>query len=125
MSDRYAIPTGTRRRTNSESVKFSLVPLKTCAVNVADLANTTHSVDVTAETLYEAVAKALAALRGQPWVAEIGKGLTSATIRVRQPDVTDTVRLQDFEAWLTRPGRSPAEIPCKSRLRDILNGSKG
>jgi len=30
---------------------------------------------VTAESLYEAIAQALAALRGHDWVGEIGRGL--------------------------------------------------
>jgi hypothetical protein len=34
-----------------------LVPLKTCTVVIEDLKNTTHSVDVTAGSLYEAVAQ--------------------------------------------------------------------
>jgi len=65
-----------------------LVPLRTCTVVVEDLKNTTHSVEVTAESLYEAVAQALVLLRAQPWVADIGRGLTTATVRGRQPEVT-------------------------------------
>jgi len=86
--------------------------------------NVSHSVEVTAETLYEAVAQALAALRGEPWVNEIGKGLTTVTVKARQPEVTHIVRIQDFEKWLNRPGRTPAEIALKTRLRDTLDANK-
>jgi len=37
-----------------------------------DLAGTEHAVEVTAESLYEAVAQALGILRGDIWVEEIG-----------------------------------------------------
>jgi len=39
------------------------VPLKTCTVVIHDLNETAHTLDVTAATLYEAVAQAFAAAR--------------------------------------------------------------
>jgi hypothetical protein len=59
------------------------VPLKACTVVVHDLNGTAHSLDVTAETLYEAVAQALATVHGHEWVGDIGKGLTTVTVMVR------------------------------------------
>jgi len=50
------------------------VALKACTVVVHDLNETAHAIDVTAESLYEAIAQALAALRGHDWVGDIGKG---------------------------------------------------
>jgi hypothetical protein len=44
------------------------VALKACTVVIHDLNKTEHALDVTAETLYEAVAQALAALRVNDWV---------------------------------------------------------
>lgn len=73
-----------------------------------------------ASTLYKAVAQALASLRGHEFVGEICKGLTTATVRVRQPEVTHVIRMQDFETWLNRNGRTPAEIVLKDRLRQML-----
>jgi hypothetical protein len=49
------------------------VALKACIVVVHDLNQTAHEIDVTAESLYEAIAQALAALRGHDWVGDIGK----------------------------------------------------
>lgn len=96
------------------------MPLKACTVVIHDLNETAHALDVTADTLYEAVAQALAALRGHNWVGEIGRGLTTATVMVRQPEVTHIVKIQDFENWLNRSGRTPAEIVLKERLRQVL-----
>ena len=110
------------RRTNSEYDRFAAVPLQTCTVTIRDLTRTVHSVEVTAETLYEAVAQALAALRSQAWVGDIGQGLTTATVTVRHPEITHTVKIQDFENWLKSGVRSPADMLLKARLRRLLGG---
>ena len=96
------------------------MPLRTCTVVIHDLNETAHSLDVTAETLYEAIAQALAVLPTHDWVGDIGKGLTTVTVTVRHPEVTHTVKLQDFEKWLNRGCKSPAETVLKARLRQML-----
>jgi hypothetical protein len=101
------------------------MPLRACTVTIHDLADVAHSLDVIAATLYEAVAQALAALQGHEWVGEIGEGLTEVTVRVRQPEVTHTVRIKDFENWLNRQGRTPAEIVLKSRRLDRPESTEG
>ncbi len=59
--------------------------LKACTVVVHDLNQTAHTIDVTAESLYEAIAQALATLRGHNWVGDIGKGLTTVTVKAGGP----------------------------------------
>jgi hypothetical protein len=61
-----------------------------------------HSVEVTAETLNEAIAIALAALQQDNWVGEIGQGLTTVTVVVHQPPVKHEVRMKEFVSWLGR-----------------------
>jgi hypothetical protein len=96
------------------------VPLKACTVVIHDLNDTAHTLDVTAATLYEAVAQALVAARGHEWVGEIGRGLTTVTVKVRNPEVIHIVKIQDFENWLNRGCKSPAETVLKARLRQML-----
>jgi hypothetical protein len=62
-------------------------------------------------------------LRAQPWVDDIGKGLTTATVKVRHPEVTHVVKLQEFENWLNGMVKSPADMMLKSRLRTLLGGA--
>jgi hypothetical protein len=50
-------------RTNGEYSTMPCVVLRTCRVSVTDIRDVEHSVEVTAETLCEAVATALAALQ--------------------------------------------------------------
>jgi hypothetical protein len=77
-------------------------------------------VEVTAETLYEAIATALAALQQDNWVGEIGQGFTTVTVVVQQPPVKHEVKMKDFVLWLGRQGRSPAEVVLKQKLERIL-----
>src|SRR5580693_2443576 len=93
--------------------------LRTCTVSCEDSDGHLHSLEVTAETLYEAVAQALAVFKGNEWVGQIGRGHT-ITIRVQQPAVEHRVRISEFEKWLDTNGKSPAEMMLKSRLRSVL-----
>ena len=94
--------------------------LRTCTVAVKDIRDVEHSVEVTAETLYEAIATALAALGQDSWVGEISQGLTTVSVLVQQPPVKHEVKMKDFLSWLNRQGRSPAEVILKQKLEKIL-----
>jgi len=93
--------------------------LRRCKVCVADIAGVEHS------TEYEAVAAALASLRKDDWVGEIGTGLTTVKVEVLQPPVTHEVRMKDFQAWLDRKSGSPAEMVLRDKLVKMLGGSRG
>jgi len=94
--------------------------LRICTVSCEDSDGHQHSLAVTAETLYEAVAQALAAFKSNEWVGQIGRGHT-ITVRVQQPAIEHHVRILDFEKWLGTNGKSPAEMRLKVRLRSILD----
>ena len=66
--------------------------------------------DVSAESLYEAIAQALAAVRGGEWVGDIGNAVTKITVMVKQPEISHVVKMQDFQRWLTTQGTTPAEM---------------
>src|SRR5215469_6698194 len=93
---------------------------RACRVSCCDIDGVEHTVDVIAETLYEAVAMGLAALHDAEWTADFGHGQTTIAVMVRHPEVEHKVRIRDFEAWLGSNGRSPAEMIFKSRLCEIL-----
>jgi len=94
--------------------------LRTCKVSVRDLGNIEHSVDVTAETLYEAVASALATLQQDAWVGELPQGLNTVSVQVQQPPVKHEVKMQDFLSWLGRKGGSPADMMLRERVARLL-----
>jgi hypothetical protein len=107
-------------RTKDEYATLLCVPLRTCTVAVKDLRDVEHSIEVSAETLYEAIATALAALQQDIWVGEIGQGFATVTVVVQQPPVKHEVKMKDFVSWLGRQGRSPAEVMLKQKLEKIL-----
>jgi hypothetical protein len=96
------------------------VALRNCTVSVSDLEGIEHTVEVTAATLFEAVAAALTAFREDEWVGQIGNGLTTVGVSVHQPAVEHRVRVKDFLAWLKKKGGSPAEVSLREKLTKML-----
>jgi hypothetical protein len=93
--------------------------VRSCRVTIQDLEGVAHTVEVTAESLYEAVAQGLAALRRTDWVAGFQQSIIK--VSVAEVRVQHQVRLPDFIKWLERTnGRSPREIVQRQRLRSIL-----
>ena len=88
---------------------FCPMPIRSCRVTIQDLEGVSHTVEVTAATLYEAVAQGLAAIRGHEWVAGIAGDIVK--VSVANIPVELTVRLKDFTSWLERKGGlSPREV---------------
>jgi hypothetical protein len=96
------------------------MPLRACRVTLEDMNGVTHTVEVTAGTLYEAVAQGLAAMRGNEWVAGIAEGLNAVKVSVADVRVEHAVKMIDFKKWLERPGGSPREVGQRQRIRAIL-----
>ena len=79
-----------------------------------------HTVEVTAATLYEAVALGSAANCGNEWVAGIAHGLKVAKVSVVDVRVEHEVGLMDFTKWLEKTGGSPRERSDRYKIRSIL-----
>jgi hypothetical protein len=80
----------------------------------------THTVEVTAATLYEAVAQGLAAIRRNEWLAGIAQGVNVVKVSVADVRVEHEVKLMDFTKWVDRTGGSPREMSDRQRIRAIL-----
>ena len=89
-------------------------------MSCSDLRGVEHHVEVTADSVYEAVAQALRVFRENAWVDEIGTGLTAVTVLAKQPEVQHRVLMKDFNRWLESSGKTPAEVVMKRRLRQLL-----
>jgi hypothetical protein len=75
---------GAKRRCEApERERLLHAMVRSCRVTLQDMEGVTHAVEVTAESLFEAVARGLAALRGREWVA----GITQGTVKVSVADV--------------------------------------
>lgn len=94
--------------------------LKSCRVTIADMEGVSHTVEVTAATLYEAVALGLKHIRGNDWVEGIAGALNTVTVCVKNVQVEHMVRIAEFTKWLERNGGSPADKARKKRIKEIL-----
>ncbi len=90
-------------------------------MSYCDLNDVEHAVEVSAGSLYEAVAQGLRVFRENDWIDEMGRGQTTISVAVSHPEVQHKVRIQDFERWLESQGRTPAEMSLKARLRELLS----
>ena len=108
-------------RINGEYVTGPCMSLRTCTVSYCDLKGVEHAIEVTADSLYEAVAQGLLVFRETIGSTKLGHGQTTISVVVRQPKVQHKVRVQDFERWLETQGRTPAEMSLKARLRELLS----
>jgi hypothetical protein len=79
-----------------------------------------HTVEVSAATLYEAVAQGLATIRRNEWVAGVAQGVNVVKVSVADVRVEHEVKLMDFTKWVDRTGGSPREMSDRQRIRAIL-----
>jgi hypothetical protein len=96
------------------------MPQRSCRVTIQDMDGVSHTVEVTASTLYQAVAQGLAALRADDWVAGIPQGMNTVKVAVCDIRAEHEVRLADFLKWLEKTGGSPREVSDRHRIRSIL-----
>jgi hypothetical protein len=97
------------------------VAIRSCKVRSRDIKGVEHTVEVTADSLYEAAALGPTAFRDADCVCEIGYGQTTFTIVAKQPEVEHKMCIRDFDARLESVERSPAGMILKSRLRQLLS----
>jgi hypothetical protein len=90
--------------------------MATCMVSFVDLGGIRHSVEVNAESLYEAAALATRTFRQH----NCAPGpITKLDVEIRS-SVTHTVTLQRVQDWLETGPRSPRELVLKERLKQLL-----
>jgi hypothetical protein len=81
--------------------------VRTCRVTCQDAQGVERTIQVTAQSLYEAVAQALRVFREDDWSEDANRGSVSVVVTISQPQVEHRVRIKDFENWLDSAGKSP------------------
>src|SRR6266550_6261134 len=79
-------------RTNSETGILRGVTLKACSVSFTGPSGVRHSVEVTADSLYEAAIVGFSLLKQDGWVDPVAPG-TRLEVQVRHPATTHSVSL--------------------------------
>ena len=99
-------------------LRSAAVALRTCTVSFSGPSGIRHSVDVTAESVYEAAALGVSALRKSGWADAVALG-TELEIHVREPP-TSRVRLHQIHRWCDGIATSPDETLKKRKLKQLL-----
>ena len=94
--------------------------VRSCRVTIKDLQDVSHSVVVTAESLYEAVALGLKAIRGGSWVDGLRDEYGKVDVSVSEVPVHHTVEIKEFNDWIAREGGAPRDLVQRKRARKIL-----
>lgn len=97
-----------------------LFPVKQCRVSFRDSDGIEHAVELEARTLYEAVGLAIERFRQCEHVRYEPKGLHEFVVESREPGTQHRLTRNTFDAWLRRPGGSPADVALKTRLKGLL-----
>ena len=92
---------------------------RVCTVSFIDVRGVRHSVEVIADSLFEAAVLGVKRLREGDWNDRPGPS-TTLEIEVRPPSVKHTVTLHQVSRWLNGASSSPAESMKKVHLRDLL-----
>ena len=95
------------------------MPPKTCTVAVTDARGSRHSVDVLAESLFEAAALGLKLLCDDGWMDQPGPA-TRLEVQVKAPTVKHEVTVLQVQRWLEGASISPNEMVKKAKLKSIL-----
>jgi hypothetical protein len=96
-----------------------LVPVRPCIVSFTDPEGFRHSVEVQAESLYEAVVLATRAFREHACAPGPASRLE---VEVKSPNVTHEVTMRKVQEWLDGTCKSPNEKVTKQRLKGLLAG---
>lgn len=87
-----------------------------CIVSYLDQDGIRHSVEVPAESLYEAAAKAISVFRKHD--------INPAGLAKLEIEIVTTVKheltVKQLKDWLAKPARSPKNVIEKDRLKELL-----
>jgi hypothetical protein len=95
------------------------VALRTCTVSFTGPSGIRHSVDVMAESVYEAAALGVSALRSGGWTDVVAPG-TELQIQVREPATCHRITVQQIHRWCDGVTISPDETLRRRRLKQLL-----
>ena len=91
-----------------------------CCVSFNDTNGIPHSVEVEADSLYEAVAVAVSEFRADSMTEDPGP-MTEFTVAIHRPPVEHKIRLNQVEKWTESTRDGPAGIIKRQRVRSLLN----
>ena len=104
---------------NKRRTRYNLAH-ECCRVSFTDTNGIPHDVEVQAESLYEAVALAVAEFRADMLTAEVGP-MTEFVIAIHRPAVEHRLRLNQVTQWAQGTRDGPAGVIKRQRIMSLLN----
>ena len=104
---------------NRRSCYHRPVADKLCAVSFKDARGIRHTIEVQADSLYEAAVLGIKALRANAWIEHLGPA-TVLDIEVREPVARHALSVQQLERWLDAAPASPNESVKKAKLKNLF-----
>jgi hypothetical protein len=102
----------------SYSPAIPIVPACPCTVSFTNVSGITHSVEVSAESLMDAIALGLRDLRASGLTPVMPGPATSIRVAVKAAAVAEhSMTFRRFSGWLEASARSPRERLLEDRLR--------
>jgi hypothetical protein len=96
--------------------------LRTCTVSFCEPKGSGRfSVEVTAESMFEAVVRARKIFRHEEWCTEAAYATGYLEVSVKSPVVEYKILLDDLDRWLKQPGGSPRDTALRQKLKAILD----
>ena len=92
---------------------------KVCVVSFNGPSGVRHSVEVEAESLYEAAVLGVRRLNQNIWSENVGPA-TVLDVEVREPGSKHALSLQQVERWLAGATTNPSEASKKAKLKMML-----
>jgi hypothetical protein len=95
------------------------MPTRACSVSLTDAEGVRHTVEVIAESLFEAAAVGLAEMKQAGWVGRPAKA-TKLEIAVVPPVARHSITVEHVERWLDGVTTSPRDRIKKDKLKAAL-----
>lgn len=109
-----------RNRRRSAALPSPRVALRTCAVTFTDHRGARHTVEVSAESLFEAAALGLGQLRACDWLDVIGPA-ARLEVEVKAVPVRHEISVAHVLRWCESSAANPDERIRKDRVKRLLD----
>ena len=96
-----------------------------CIVRLKDCHDAEHSVEVYAESLYEAVLRGLSRLEAVGWESNGNETINRVEVEIHQEPPRHIVDVPKLLKWIQEKSTYPAQETRKAKLRKLLGSAKG
>jgi len=91
-----------------------------CIVRLRDCHDTEHSVEVYAESLYEAVLRGLSRLQDVGWESDTNETIKRVEVEIRQEPTRHVVDVPKLLKWVEQNSMYPGQETRKEKLRKLI-----